>query len=434
MARRTLPRARTYHNTHAIVGRTRRARGDEQSPWWFPYLLGAAAVSIVAFVIVMVKSRGPEPDPHTLCAVGVQPPRHVLVVVGSNGPLTGAQYQATRSEILHRKESLEVGDLFTIVALTPNHEGRMHRHLFSKCRPRDHTEANWLFENPKLLKKHSLEHFEMPLEQAIKEIEAVGGTATLPLLASLRELFIMPSFRAVKQRTAILISDLLENSQELSQYSSSYSFSRLKQSRSINVMDVENALSGAQVLLLQLINEKTRRYQGEGHKQFWHEYLLFVGVPRYEIKGLYGWNCPAIVEEVTTLRQAGAWSSMETLVAQYLQEELPPTCHAQLLQEHYHALRAQAKQLPLKERITKLEEAVPVVQKLNLVAQDLQLDDTERHGLQQLLTAELQAARKELTANEAAKTIQTQDRILQHQTAHIRQLKSQVKDLKKLGK
>lgn len=95
---------------------------------------------------------------------------------------------------------------------------------------------------------------------------------------------------------------------------------------------------------------------------------------------VYGQHCPAVLEKITTLREAGAWKGMADSIDRHLPEKAPG-CRTKLLQQKSHALVGWATQLPGEERIKKLEEAEQVVRELK---------DPE---LSQLVTAELQVAR-----------------------------------------
>ncbi|MBI3330078.1 MAG: hypothetical protein HYZ81_25640 [Nitrospinae bacterium] len=253
MARHAFPRTRI--SAHAPKGGGRKkGRGMEPQRRWAYCLLGVVAVLTTTLLIVARLSKGPELDPHTLCERGVQPPGHVIVLVGLYEPLTAAQAHATRGEILRRKEDLQVGERLSILALTPNNAGSATRPLFSKCRPR--TDASWLFANPRMLQKRYHDDFEKPLAEAIEGLESLGRTDASLLLAGLREAVTQPSFRSAQQRGFVVIS-----------HHSPASFSMLPP-EALPIADVRGALSGANVLLLQLMSEKTRHYQHAEHQQF----------------------------------------------------------------------------------------------------------------------------------------------------------------------
>jgi outer membrane protein OmpA-like peptidoglycan-associated protein len=73
---------------------------------------------------------------------------------------------------------------------------------------------------------------------------------------------------------------------------------------------------------------------------------------------VYGWDCPALLEQAATLKRARAWEGIVDLVDQRLQKKTARTCRTKLLLQKYDALVAYAGQLPVgEERIAKLEEA-----------------------------------------------------------------------------
>jgi hypothetical protein len=248
-----------------------------------------------------------------------------------------------------------------------------------------------------MLQKRYHDDFESPLAEAIEGLESIGSPDASLLLAALREVVIMPSFRSVQQRRLVVIS-----------HHSPASFSMLPP-EALPIVDVRGALSGANVLLLQMMSEKTRRYQNAEHQQFWHDYLLAAGAPRYEFKWVYRGYCPSLLQ--------GAWQGKGELIEtieRHLREETTPVCRTELLQQKCQALLVWAKQRPVRERITKLEEAEQVV---------TELKDPE---LQPQITAELRAARAELQLVSADQSLKAKDKTIKEQRTKIQKLQRDV--------
>jgi hypothetical protein len=198
-----------------------------------------------------------------------------------------------REAIWQRVAMLDPGAHLSLLAIREGSAGPVAQTFFSRCRPRDGSDASSIWENPWLLQKQYRKSFEQPLEKAVAEIAALKSTATSPILASLHQVtgLLQPeayiphrgAFRAATiRRSLLVVSDLIEYSDELNQYRNGYRWSDVQQSPRIGA--VRGKLSSVEVTVLLRTNAHTRPYHHPAHRQFWTAYLQAAGVtiPQFE--------------------------------------------------------------------------------------------------------------------------------------------------------
>lgn len=246
-------------------------------------LLGIVSFFVLTVLFAPIILGSDELD-KDLCQRGGQPPAHAVMLLDPTDPLSPSQVQALRNEIRNRKEALRVGERLSILEISPDGDGPVARVLFSKCRPRDGTDAQALTENKRQLQKRYREQFEEPFEKVVAGIKVGSHADTSPLLASLYQIATMRSFASGGRRILIIISDLLELSQVMTQYRSPYRFSDPQVQESLYVKGVKGALAGVDVLVLERTDNKTRQYQTAMHENFWREYMDFAGVTNSEVR------------------------------------------------------------------------------------------------------------------------------------------------------
>lgn len=239
---------------------------------------GVVAVLVAALVLQAILSREWELDA-ALCPRERPPSAHVVVLVDPTDPLSPAEERTVQRIILDRKEKLATGARLSVLALTPKQNTAVVQLLFSRCRPPDGQGVNPFIRNKKMLQKQYWEEFEQPLEQAMAAIARLDGADTSPLLESLHYVATMPSFATSRQRTLMIVSDLLEHSSALSQYSPEYAWPTAQQS--LYVADVRGRLAGVNVMVLQRRNAK---YQNKAHEQFWQAYMQTAGAASYRVQ------------------------------------------------------------------------------------------------------------------------------------------------------
>jgi hypothetical protein len=134
--------------------------------------------------------------------------------------------------LLDMAEAVPAYGLLDLRLLDPKTMGG--RVIFSKCNPGDGSGLSEYTANPGLAKKRWLEEFRQPLEEALAAGFQPAPEKTSPIIETVQRIAVDRfSGRAAQEipKALVLISDMLENEPDYSQYSGDLSYSRYRNSR-----------------------------------------------------------------------------------------------------------------------------------------------------------------------------------------------------------
>lgn len=291
---------RPYPKTPTMLHRQRPA-GTQQ---WKAVLLLSLVGVCLALVVGFKVARGSQPplDAH-LCELGKPLPAHYVVLADPTDPFSPAEANAVRTTIGRYKETMKPGERLTVLAIMPDSASLRLQEFFSRCRLDEGRQANELYVNKARLQSRYREQFERPLDEAIEALTTVGRAQTSPVLETLYKISTLPAFepQGTQRRALLIISDLLESSQELNQYQlykkapqqrkkgpqhsvPPYSWADVQQSPQVRGM--QGRFAGVEVHVLLRTTMDTRPYQHEAHRQFWTTFFQTAGVASYQVQPL----------------------------------------------------------------------------------------------------------------------------------------------------
>ena len=154
--------------------------------------------------------------------------------------------------------------------------------LFSRCRPRNGSNANSAYENPRLMKKRYQEDFYNPLQNTISSIDPGENASSSPILETLRAVGNAPGFSGAQKCEIHIFSNLLENSFHVNHYGSGWENFEDLLSKSLRVLDTRNLFAGADVTVFLLPDSRQNRI----HTDWWRAYFEYTGVSTFKIKRL----------------------------------------------------------------------------------------------------------------------------------------------------
>jgi hypothetical protein len=253
---------------------------------WASVALFAVVGLVIAFVGYIAHTATPDPTLSALCGEGA-PSAHTVVLLDSTDPLTETQRAEALRTVTAARERLGEGErlsLYVLRAPRPQAPAEIVT-LFSRCRPRDGSGPIGPTDNPRILKDIFEADFARPAEEAIAQmIEPAPAATTSPIVEALHQVATSREFApAGADRELIIISDLLQKSEALDQYSKSApkTFDRFRQSNSQYLSAIDN-LAGMRVRVLQL----SSRYPGlqtPARASFWEAYFKAAGVREYQV-------------------------------------------------------------------------------------------------------------------------------------------------------
>lgn len=229
-----------------------------------------ASMAVIAYSVTRPKPV----DRETLCPADRSVPHTVLLVDRTDyfGEEGVRLLQRTLDNIA---ASLRRGERFSIF-LIDSDGSKAPTVLFSRCVPSDGSDAHWLYENRRLLRRLWQQTFEEPVGIATRSLREPSQAPSSPIMETIRETAKLPAFSpSAGSRTLVIASDFLQNVAAYSQYRSPPDYESFRHSR--YAATVETDLTGVEVELVYLPNPKARHRQTAEHRRFWMRYISDAG-------------------------------------------------------------------------------------------------------------------------------------------------------------
>ena len=198
---------------------------------------------------------------------------HTLIILDRTDPIPPNKYRAIANTIWTTVREMSVGEKLTICEIDSKYMRGLSQPIFSKCVPRDGSQADPFTENAKLLEAKYKKTFQEPLERTIAKYQMELEQPRSPIIESIMDCSDIKDFGAgTARRKLILFSDLLQHTKEFSQYRHIKPFNEI--SKTILKHKVPN-LNNVEIYIYYLIqtNDKGKLYQTNEHVQFWIDFF-----------------------------------------------------------------------------------------------------------------------------------------------------------------
>lgn len=180
-------------------------------------MLVVAGVVAGGFFLMAILSPKPY-DQDSLCAISDELPAHTAIIIDKTDEYSTQQANLIASAIRRAQDRLAIGERFTLFELDA--DGRFDpRGAFSLCNPGRGSQVNPLFSNPERIEERYANMFEAPFEAVISDLVEPKEAPSSPILEAMARLAQTELFSPeAPDRTLILISDMLQNSDLFSAY------------------------------------------------------------------------------------------------------------------------------------------------------------------------------------------------------------------------
>ncbi len=228
-------------------------------------VLGAGAYAY------LTTPRPPALDRVSLCPVDGA---HAITVVllDSTDEIPDIGKQEIRTVLLDMAETVPVYGLLELRLLDPKSPGG--RQIFAKCNPGDGAGLSEYTANPRLARKRWLEGFRQPLEESLDDGFRPTPGKTSPIMATVQRIAVDRfSGHTAEQmpKSLVLVSDMLENEPDYSQYGGDLSYSRYKASRAYKKLQTD--LHGAEVTIYYIQRVTPKPLSSADHIRFWADWV-----------------------------------------------------------------------------------------------------------------------------------------------------------------
>jgi hypothetical protein len=233
-------------------------------------VLALGVLGAGAYVYVSA-ARPPALDRASLCPV--DGPRSITVVLlDSTDDIPDIGKHEIRTVLLDMAEAVPVHGLLELRLLDPKLPGG--RQIFAKCNPGDGADLSEYTANPRLAKKRWLEGFRGPLENALESgFQPLPGK-TSPIMETVQRIAVDRfTGRAAEDapKSLVVVSDMLENAPDYSQYAGDLTYGRFKASRAYKRLQTD--LHGAEVTIYYIQRASAKPFNSADHIRFWADWI-----------------------------------------------------------------------------------------------------------------------------------------------------------------
>jgi hypothetical protein len=210
-------------------------------------------------------------DRASLCPVD-GPRAMTVVLLDSTDEIPDIGKHEIRTVLLDMAETVPVHGLLELRLLDPKIPGG--REIFAKCNPGDGAGLSEYTANPRLARKRWLEGFRQPLEESLGAGFTPTPGKTSPIMATVQRIAVDRfSGRAAEDmpKSLVLVSDMLENAPDYSQYSGDLSYGRYKASRAYKRLQTD--LHGAEVSIYYIQRASAKPFNSADHIRFWADWI-----------------------------------------------------------------------------------------------------------------------------------------------------------------
>lgn len=233
----------------------------------------AATLGILGFGAhyYLTAERAPALDKATLCPT--DGPRAVTVVlVDASDDLPEPSKRQVQSIVADAADALLPYELLDIRVIDATRSSS--RTIFARCNPGDGSGLSEWTSNPEMARRRWRDGFRQPTNDAIAQSMTSAKSSTSPIMASIQDV-VLHRFTGrqpnVASRRLIIVSDMIENNPDYSQYSGDLSFARYRKSAAYRKLRTDLNQAEVSINLVQRISRKPA--DDLALIQFWREWI-----------------------------------------------------------------------------------------------------------------------------------------------------------------
>jgi hypothetical protein len=180
-------------------------------------ILAVSAAAIVLVGVALALNRTPPTDPDTGCIAGqTTPPAHTVILVDQTDPLTSSQIDYVKTLILAEYNRLKPYGELTVRGLRADPDAG---ESFSRCRVRRGSEVLGVASNPDMIEAAFKRTVGDALNSYLNGLRHVPTAARSPIVEAVDNAVDAADFGpTVKDRRLVIVSDMAQNSRNLSEY------------------------------------------------------------------------------------------------------------------------------------------------------------------------------------------------------------------------
>jgi hypothetical protein len=254
--------------------RHRKKKSDDLKGMILIFFVILAVTGFIA-VYVSISSSRVERNQATLCRVDGEIPRETALLIDATEGFSPSQSLLISKHMESIIETSLIDEKFTFYALNDNAD--TFSPLFEICNPGDGSDQNELTANVRRLYQSWETGFKQRITSNVQSLIDENGAESSPILEMLKFVAIQSMFdSAAPQKRLVVVSDLIHNTSEYSQYSEPSRFEHIENSPYLR--QVLPDLRNVDVEILYIFRSNLNEIQNRGHIQlFWERLFTEAG-------------------------------------------------------------------------------------------------------------------------------------------------------------
>lgn len=256
-----------YHSSH------RRTKSEDRLGIIFTVGAFLGIVGIVVAVVFNMITRT-EIDPQTLCPID-GPPTITVVLFDRSDALSVPQQEAMRRHLHLIKEGLVEREKL-VIHLVNDTANQLLTPVFSTCNPGRGEGLSYWSANPKKIKQDWDKKFSNKVDQVISDMLQPSSMPHSRIMESIQSV-VITDFMLLRDssKKLVIVSDMLQNTPEHSQYRGITPFSAFKSSAYYR--RVQTNLDGVEVKIFYVNRGAAHANHEAQHIDFWRHYFYDMG-------------------------------------------------------------------------------------------------------------------------------------------------------------
>jgi len=230
-------------------------------------------IAIFFFIFFNKKSANENIDHETFC-VKENLAQKTLILVDTSDKLNPIQKTALNERLWSYVKNIEKNNHQILVFSVENIKDKIMEPMLKICNPGDAKNVNSLIENKKIISQNFEKHFKNKIDNILVNLLDQESSQNSPIMESIQSIavsnFIADSQNQTKNKI-IIISDLLQNTENFSFYKGDYNFEKFVKGENFKFLKTD--FNNAEIELYFLNRRKDTNLQNENLREFWIKYF-----------------------------------------------------------------------------------------------------------------------------------------------------------------
>jgi hypothetical protein len=237
----------------------------------------AIGISIVGSMIwLRMSATSTKLNADTLCPVDAAITGFAVLLIDGTDSFSPIQRADIERNLQAFAKGLGVGERLTVFAPTEMKESDFLQPVFEKCNPGTDAEVSELTQNPRQIQLRYERGFRDQLMETLRSGLSTNEKSRSPIMAMIQAAVIrgFPAGADDRPKRLVIVSDMLENTYDYSQYSETLDFDAVKERPFFAHLSIPLDRTEVEILYVTRIGAEDR--QTRRHVLFWEEYFRFL--------------------------------------------------------------------------------------------------------------------------------------------------------------